>query len=145
MNNPIFIYSVNLIIECWFDYCFLKNYTFHKSTAEFCSFFFFSKSQVRASSEVQTHTNCQALLSCLPRNISLIYYTIEVGSKLWGGWGERKRERAFYFFEYCYFYRDTQREPLFIYLFSTHFFILRIRKWKLDWWLLEVKIFMPCI
>ena len=72
MNNPIFIFSVNLIIKCWFDYCFLKNYTFHKSTSEFCSFFFFSKSQVRASSEVQTHTNCQALLSCLPRNISLI-------------------------------------------------------------------------
>ena len=80
-NNPfikineqsiIFIFIVNLIIECWFDYCFLKNYTFHKSTSEFCSFFFFSKSQVRASSEVQTHTNCQALLSCLPRNISLI-------------------------------------------------------------------------
>ena len=46
-------------------------------------------------------------------------YTIEVGSKLWGGWGERKRERAFYFFEYCYFYRDTQPEPLFIYLFSN--------------------------
>ena len=55
---------------------------------------------------------------------------------LWGGWGERKRERAvcdgkgeegteafpsshhpprafrFFFFDYCYFYRDTQREPL---------------------------------
>ena len=36
------------------------------------------------------------------------------------GWGERKRERAgndgppraCYFFDYCYFYRDTQREPL---------------------------------
>ena len=36
------------------------------------------------------------------------------------GWGERKRERAgndgppraFYCFDYCYFYRDTQREPL---------------------------------
>ena len=36
------------------------------------------------------------------------------------GWGERKRERAgndgppraFYFFDYCYFYGDTQREPL---------------------------------
>ena len=57
---------------------------------------------------------------------------------LWGGWGERKRERAghdgkgeerreafrlflfpspparfsIFFFDYCYFYRDTQREPL---------------------------------
>ena len=39
---------------------------------------------------------------------------------LWGGWRERKRERAghassparFLFFDYCYFYRDTQREPL---------------------------------
>ena len=32
-------------------------------------------------------------------------------SVLWGGWGERKRERPFYFFDCCYFYRDTQREP----------------------------------
>ena len=41
---------------------------------------------------------------------------------LWGGWGERKRERAsipssptrflFFVFDYCYFYRNTQREPL---------------------------------
>ena len=44
---------------------------------------------------------------------------------LWGGWGERKRERTNHvfslfpsctalsiFFDYCYFYRDTQREPL---------------------------------
>ena len=56
---------------------------------------------------------------------------------LWGGWGKRKRERAGHdgkgkreqrlfafsvfpspparfsiFFDYCYFYRDTQREPL---------------------------------
>ena len=57
---------------------------------------------------------------------------------LWGGWGERKRERAghdgkgeertedfrlfplpiapralsIFFFDYCYFCRDTQREPL---------------------------------
>ena len=57
---------------------------------------------------------------------------------LWGGWGERKRERAghdgkgeertedfrlfplpiasrtlsIFFFDYLYFYRDTQREPL---------------------------------
>ena len=40
---------------------------------------------------------------------------------LWGDWGERKREhaghshrppRAFYFFHHCYFYRDTQWEPL---------------------------------
>ena len=58
---------------------------------------------------------------------------------LWGGWAERKRERAgcngkgeerteafrlfplpiapralsiFFFFDYCYFYRDTQWEPL---------------------------------
>ena len=37
---------------------------------------------------------------------------------LWGGWRERKRERAghassparFLFFDYCYFSRDTQRE-----------------------------------
>ena len=40
-------------------------------------------------------------------------------SVLWVGWEERKRERAghhtshaFYFFDHCYFYRDTQREPL---------------------------------
>ena len=47
---------------------------------------------------------------------------------LWEGWGERKRERAghdgkdfspshrppraFYFFDYCYFYSATQREHL---------------------------------
>ena len=52
---------------------------------------------------------------------------------MWGGRGQRKRERvghhgkgkgfplfpsshrpprAFYFFDYCYFYRDIQREPL---------------------------------
>ena len=48
---------------------------------------------------------------------------------LWKGCGERKRQlagarweggrasshrppRAFYFFDYCYFYRDTQREHL---------------------------------
>ena len=45
---------------------------------------------------------------------------------LWGGWGERKRERAGHdgkvfspshrppraFLDYCYFYSDTQREPL---------------------------------
>ena len=55
---------------------------------------------------------------------------------LWGGWGEKKRESAGHdgkekerrkaptlslfpsspalsiFFDYCYFYRDTQREPL---------------------------------
>ena len=45
---------------------------------------------------------------------------------LWGGWEERKRERAghdfslfpscparfLFFFDYCYFCRDAQREPL---------------------------------
>ena len=48
---------------------------------------------------------------------------------MWEDWGERKRERAghdgkgeepsslrppraLYFFDYCYFYRDTQREDL---------------------------------
>ena len=36
----------------------LKNYNFHKWTSEFCFFFFFSQSRVRASSEVQTETNC---------------------------------------------------------------------------------------
>ena len=41
MNNPIFVFSLDSIIECRFDYCFLKNYTFHKSTPEFCFFFFF--------------------------------------------------------------------------------------------------------
>ena len=42
MNNPIFVFSLDSIIECWFDYCFLKNYTFHtESTSEFCFFFFF--------------------------------------------------------------------------------------------------------
>ena len=41
MNNPIFVFSLDSIIECRFDYCFLKNYTFHKSTSEFCFFFFF--------------------------------------------------------------------------------------------------------
>ena len=34
INHPIFIFSLNSIIKCWFDYCFLKNYTFHKSTSE---------------------------------------------------------------------------------------------------------------
>ena len=36
---------------------------------------------------------------------------------LWGGWEERKIKRpcgealrAFYFFDYCYVYRDTLRE-----------------------------------
>ena len=37
MNDPIFIFSLDSIIECCFDYCFLKNYTF------------FSSSRVRAS------------------------------------------------------------------------------------------------
>ena len=41
MNNPIFIFSLDSIIECWFDYCFLKNYTFHKLTSEFCFFLIF--------------------------------------------------------------------------------------------------------
>ena len=41
MNNPIFIFSLDSINECWFDYCFLKNYTFHKLTSEFCFFLFF--------------------------------------------------------------------------------------------------------
>ena len=41
MNNPIVIFSLDSIIECWFDYCFLKNYTFHKLTSEFCFFLFF--------------------------------------------------------------------------------------------------------
>ena len=31
----------NIIIESWFDYCFFKNYTFHKSTSEFCFFLLF--------------------------------------------------------------------------------------------------------
>ena len=34
MNNPIFTFSLDSIVECWFDYCFLKNCTFHKSTSE---------------------------------------------------------------------------------------------------------------
>ena len=41
MNNPIFIFSLDSIIECWLDCCFLKTYTFHKSTSEFCFFFYF--------------------------------------------------------------------------------------------------------
>ena len=41
MNNPMVIFSLDSIIECWFDYCFLKNYTFHKLTSEFCFFLFF--------------------------------------------------------------------------------------------------------
>ena len=41
MNNPIFIFSLDSIIEYWFDYCCLKNHTFHKSTSKFCFFFFF--------------------------------------------------------------------------------------------------------
>ena len=31
---------------------------------------------------------------------------------LWGGWGERKRERAGHDVRLLLFYRDTQREPL---------------------------------
>ena len=33
---------------------------------------------------------------------------------LWGGWGEERMEpaRFLFFSNYCYFYRDTQREPL---------------------------------
>ena len=38
MNNLIFIFSLDSIIECLFDYSFFKNYTFHKSTSEFCFF-----------------------------------------------------------------------------------------------------------
>ena len=41
MNNPIVIFSLDSIIECWFDYCFLKNYTFLKLTSGFCFFLFF--------------------------------------------------------------------------------------------------------
>ena len=49
MNNPIFVFSLDSIIECWFDYCFLKNYTFHtESTSEFCFFFFFNSSKPSA-------------------------------------------------------------------------------------------------
>ena len=66
MNNPIFTFSLDSIIECSFDYCFLKNYTFHKSTSKFCFFFFFAMSQVRASSEVQTQTNCYMYAILLP-------------------------------------------------------------------------------
>ena len=66
MNNPIFVFSLDSIIECWFDYCFLKNYTFHKLTSEFCFFLFFSESRVRASSEVQTQTNCYMYAILLP-------------------------------------------------------------------------------
>ena len=42
------------------------NHTFHKSSSEFCSLFFFSKSGVRASSEVQTQTNCYMYVILLP-------------------------------------------------------------------------------
>ena len=48
------------------SYCFLKNYTFHKLTSEFCFFLFFSESRVLASSEVQTQTNCYMYASLLP-------------------------------------------------------------------------------
>ena len=41
MNNPIFIFSLDSTIECLFDYYFFINYNFHKSTSEFCFFFFF--------------------------------------------------------------------------------------------------------
>ena len=39
----------NIIIESWFDYCFFKNYTFHKSTSEF---FFFSSFFLRMRSHL---------------------------------------------------------------------------------------------
>ena len=45
MNNLIFIFSLDSIIECLFDYSFFKNYTFHKSTSEFVfSLLFFLES-----------------------------------------------------------------------------------------------------
>ena len=67
MNNPIFIFSPDSIIECWFNYSFLKNYTFRKSTLELCFFLLFiSKSRARASSEVQTRTNCYMDAILLP-------------------------------------------------------------------------------
>ena len=53
-----------------------------------------------------SNTNLFALRHMLREKVSLPFFV------WWGGWGERKRERAFYFFEDCYFYRDTQREPL---------------------------------
>ena len=35
MNNQIFLLSLDSIkIKCWFNYCFLKNYTFHKLDCE---------------------------------------------------------------------------------------------------------------
>ena len=86
MNNPIFIFSLDSIIECWFDYYFFKNYTFHKSTSEFCFFFFFCKSRVRgrASSEVQTPTNCY-MYAILP----VISATDLTSWKTrWSNWGQ---------------------------------------------------------
>ena len=38
IHNLKFIFSLDSIIECLFDYCFFKNYPFHKSTSEFCFF-----------------------------------------------------------------------------------------------------------
>ena len=54
------------MIEFWSNYCFFKNYTFHKSSSEFCFSFFFSKSRVRVCSEVQTQTNCYMYAILLP-------------------------------------------------------------------------------
>ena len=51
MNNPIFIFSLDLIIKS-------ANYAFHKLTSELFFFLFFSESQVQATSEVPTQTNC---------------------------------------------------------------------------------------
>ena len=83
MNNPIFIFSVNLKIKCWFDY-----YTFHKSTSEFCFFFFFSKSQVLASSEVQTQINFYMYAILLPVISATDLTSQKTG---WSNWGQCMR------------------------------------------------------
>ena len=65
MNNPIFIFSLDSIIECWFDCCFLKIYTFHKSRSEFCFFLYFLRVDRESSAGGFWSSNPNKLLHVL--------------------------------------------------------------------------------
>ena len=61
---------MNSSVEKWFRLSIWKlnvdSITVFKSTSEFCFVFFFAKSRVRASSEVQTYTNGHMYANLLP-------------------------------------------------------------------------------
>ena len=65
INNPIFIFSLDSIIECWFDYCFLKIYTFHKSRSEFCFSLYFLRVDRESSAGKFWSSNPNKLLHVL--------------------------------------------------------------------------------